>query len=140
MTLPYLKVEPELGISVIEECIVSGYKLKDQINEKYLKLRSEGSEDISVLNQLVFEWRDKVIGSLTTVFVSERELYNFRDARASALARIGISIKMNSLNNRLEAWIDKLNEYDRYIREQFSVHIEFIGRDKNSIIGNDSES
>lgn len=140
MGLPYLKIEPEDAIQVIDDCIVSGYHLKDKINQDYFADKTMVGQRISDWKKISQEWSRKVIEKLGNVFVSQKELYNFRDAPTSGMVRVGTNIEWNGIVNQIEARIGKLNEYDRYIREQFNIHIEVVGRDKITQIGNDAKT
>jgi hypothetical protein len=137
MGLPYLKLFPEEAIKTLEECIVLGYQVRDQIIQQYNSLT--GAENPTLLQpanhhimgyqKLADEWGNSTLQKLDNIFVSQRELYNFRDAQAPTGAT-SANVHWFEIIHKLKARIDKLNEYDRYIRDEFNVKIEYIGRDK----------
>lgn len=139
MALPYLKIEPDLALQVLDKCIVDGYQLKDKINGEYSSQKDKVPILVSGWRQLVDQWTNSTLQKLAQVFVSQKELYNFRDAKVSALMRVNTNIAWNSLINQLEARISKLNEYDKDIHERFNIKFEIVGRDKITQIGNKGE-
>ncbi len=131
MGLPYLKVQPEEAIQVLDECIVSGYKIKDQINAEYFQDRSTvNGEKITRWRDQSHAWADDCLKKLANLFVSQKELYEFRDAPVSPLMRVNTNVDWNEIINKHEAWVKRLTEYDRYIRNEFNVKVEVVGRDK----------
>jgi len=139
MILPYLKLQPEEAIRLLDRCIVAGYQTKDDISTEYFNNKSNVTDQR--INQWVLKantWANNTIESLKTIFVSLKESYNFRDAQASALVINGTNMQWNSINNQIEARIQKLNQYDADIRSHFSIKVEIVGRDK--IVQSGSES
>jgi len=133
MALQYLKVPPENALQILDECIVSGYQIKDKINKEYSK-ETINDEKLEGWRQLVFKWLNECIQKLDRVFISQKELYNFRDAQPP----FGVTsedVRWHGIIASLQARIDKLNDYDRFIHDRFNVKIEWIGRDKITQIG-----
>jgi len=139
MGIPYLKIQPEEAIQELDKCIVEGYQIKDKITQEYHTERAKADERIPEWQRIANDWLNNTIQKLETVFVSQKELYNFRDAHISPLMISNTNIKWNNIINRLQARIDKLNEYDVYIRNQFNVKVEFVGRDKIVQSGDNSK-
>lgn len=131
MSLPYLKLQPEEAIALIDKCIVAGYQVKDKINEEYFADKSNVTDEkIQNWSEEARKWANKTLQELDTIFASAKESYNFRDAPISALARNGTNIKWNGIVNQIEARIQKLNQYDAEIRTHFNIKVEIVGRDK----------
>lgn len=139
MALPYLKIQPDQAIQILDECIVSGYQLKDKINEEYFSNKDNAAQLISPWWQSANQWANSTIQKLSEAFVSQKELYNFRDAPLSPLMRVNTNADWNGIINQLEARIGKLNEYDKEIHSRFNIKFEVIGRDKIIQNGVDSE-
>lgn len=129
MELPYLKIEPEGALKILDECIVSGYRVKDKITEQYFSNKDKANQLISNWKQLAIDWAQATIDKLAEVFVSTKELYNFRDARPSPIIQINTNRLWNGIINKLEAQINKLNEYDKNIHERFRINVTVVGRD-----------
>jgi hypothetical protein len=129
MGLPYLKVQPEQAVQTLDKCIVSGYQIKDKITEQYISNKQKADEKIQEWEELAGGWALKTVKELEGVFVSQKELYNFRDAQPTFGATME-NVQYVGIKKILQARINKLNEYDMYIRNQFNVKIEVIGRDK----------
>ena len=130
MAIPYLKIEAEKAIQILDNCIVSGYQIKDKITQEYYAEKAKADEKITEWQKMANDWTDNTIHELSRVFISQKELYNFRDAHILPLRISNTNIKWNNIINHLQARIDKLNEYDSYIRNQFNVKVEVVGRDK----------
>lgn len=130
MALPYLKLPPEKSLLIIDECIVIGYRIKDQIIEEYSQNKSSvNDEKVSAWQLLANKWANESIEKLGSVFVSQKELYNFRDAQVP-FGATSENIQWFSIIAQMQARINRLNEYDAYIHQRFNVQVEFIGRDK----------
>ncbi len=127
MGLPYLKIEPEQAIMILDECIVSGYRIKDKISQEYYSNKEQADQKIPEWQKLANDWANSTIQKLEIVFVSQKELYSFRDARPP-FGATSENIKYIGIISHLQARTDKLNEYDLYIRNQFNVKLE-VGRD-----------
>lgn len=131
MAIPYLKSQPEEAIQILDKLIVDGYRLKDQINTEYKSKRMNLDQNIiDTWKNLVNDWTISCINELKTIFVSEKESFNFRDAAISPTGINGENIYWNSINNQISARIGKLNEYDQFIVQHFHINIEVVGRDK----------
>jgi len=130
MALPYLKIEPEQALQILDECIVSGYQIKDKINEEYFANKDKVAQFISTWRLSANEWADRTRQKISGVFVSQKELYNFRDAPLSPLMRSNTNVDWNAIINQITARINKLNEYDKDIHSRFNIKFEVIGRDK----------
>lgn len=134
MGLPYLKIQPEQAIQTLDECIVSGYQIKDKITQEYYAEKTKADERIPEWRRMANDWTNNTIQKLETVFVSQKELYNFRDAEPP-FGATSENVYYVGIVSRLKVRIDKLNEYDSYIRNQFDVKVEVVGRDKIVQIG-----
>lgn len=129
MGIAYIKVTPEEAIKILDECIVEGYQVKDKINQEYYSDKAGVEGKIGSWQQLSNEWTNNCLKRLGDVFVSLKELYNFRDARPP-FGATSENVRFIGIIDHIKARIEKLNEYDRYIREEFNVKVEFVGRDK----------
>jgi hypothetical protein len=85
------------------------------------------------------QWASRAISQLNKVFVSEKELYNFRDAPTSSSYKVGWNMDVCGLINVLDARITKLNAYDDNIRNNFKVSLEVVMRDKIIQTGNNGK-
>jgi len=137
MSLPYLIIEPEEAIKIIDDCIVKGYKVKDVIKNEYYTNKSEVNERITNWRAISNNWTKETIDHLARIFVSQKELYNFRDAEPPFSAT-SENTQFIGIVSYIKARLDKLNEYDKYIRQQFNVSIEVVGRDKIIQTGSNS--
>lgn len=137
MGLPYLKIQPEGAIEEIDHCIVKGYQIKDDIREAYYSDKTKVKELIADWEKMSNDWANDTIRRLERVFVSQKELYNFRDAEPP-FGATSENVQFVGIISTIKARLDKLNEYDMYIRNQFNVKIEVIGRDKIVQSGSDS--
>lgn len=129
MGIAYIKVIPEEAIKILDECIVEGYQVKDKISQEYYSDKAGLEGKIGSWQQLSNEWTNNCLKRLGDVFVSLKELYNFRDARPP-FGATSENVRFIGIIDHIKARIEKLNEYDRYIREEFNVKVEFVGRDK----------
>lgn len=129
MGLPYLKIEPDKAIQILDECIVSGYQIKDQISNAYYSDKEHANEKLPAWRQLATDWVNTALDKLGTVFVSQKELYNFRDADPP-FGATSENVQYVGIVSKMKARIDMLNTYDSYIRNQFDIKIEVVGRDK----------
>lgn len=129
MGIPYLKIQPEEAIQILDDCIVGGYQIKDKITQAYYSAKEKADENITEWQEFSNDWANNTIKKLETVFVSQKESYNFRDAPPPFCAT-SENVQYVGIVSYLKARIDKLNEYDAYIRKQFNIKIEVIEGDK----------
>lgn len=140
MGLPYLKLQPEEAIRLLDHCIVTGYQVKDEINNEYFNDKSNVTDEKIVLwSEKSKNWANETLQTLAIIFVSLKESYNFRDAPTSPLMRNGTNVKWNGIINQIEARISKLNQYDTDIRTNFNIKVEIVGRDKIVQSGTDGQ-
>lgn len=137
-TYPSIKTQPEEAIRILDDCIVSGYEVKDKIRTEYYSNKEQTNEKIPGWQNLSIDWTNKTIQKLETIFVSKKELYNFRDAQPP-FGATPENVRFVGIVSHLQARIDKLNEYDKYIRNQFNVKLEVVGRDKIIQQGNNGQ-
>jgi len=138
MGIPYLKIQPEEAIRELDKCIVEGYQARDKITQAYYSAKERADENIAEWQELSNDWANNTIKKLKTVFVSQKEWYNFRDA-PPPFGATSENVQYVGIVSYLKARIDKLNEYDTYIRNQFNIKMEFIGRDKIVQQGDNSQ-
>lgn len=137
MGLPYLKLEPEEAIRLLDHCIVSGYQIKDEINSDYFQNKSNvKDEKINTWQEKAIQWANDSLKTLEVIFVSLKESYNFRDAQVSIGVISGTNPKWNSIIKQIDARINRLNQYDTDIRGYFNIQVEIVGRDKIIQSGN----
>ncbi|OGG19030.1 hypothetical protein A3D78_06700 [Candidatus Gottesmanbacteria bacterium RIFCSPHIGHO2_02_FULL_39_14] len=129
MGIAYIKVPPEEAIKILDECIVEGYQVKDKINQEYYSDKSGAEGKIGNWQQVSIDWTNNCLKKLGDVFVSLKELFNFRDARPP-FGATSENVHFIGIIDHIKARIDRLNEYDRYIRDEFNVKVEVVGRDK----------
>jgi len=139
MGIPYLKVQPETAISVIDDCIVKGYEIKTKISHDYHSDKEKVEGKISEWQKTVIEWLNSTIEKLSEVFVSQKELYNFRDV-VPPLAATSENMQYFGIVHLMQARINKLNEYDNYIRDKFDVKVEVVMGDKITQHGDNSST
>lgn len=126
MAIPYLKVEPEKAVTEIERWIVEGYQLKDKIVKEYGEVKprfgdnSFTSDTIARWNQSATEWINNCLQDLEMIFVSLRELYNFRDSKPPFSAT-NENVHYVGIINAIDARIAKLNEYTNFIYHEFNI-------------------
>lgn len=134
MGLPYIKIQPEEALQILDNCIVSGYQAKDKITQEYYSDKQKAAENIARWQKIATDWANDTIQKLGEVFVSQKELYNFRDAEPP-FGATSENVHYVGIVSRLKARVDKLNEYDSYIRNRFNVKVEVVGRDKIVQVG-----
>lgn len=142
MGLSSIKIQPEIAVQILDNCIISGYRVKDEINEDYFQDKSAvDREKVSKWRIIANKWVNECLQKLGVIFISQKQLYDFRDAPSSPLVQVNTNIDWNAIINFLEARINKLKEYDKYIREEFNfnVKLEVVGRDKIVQLGNNSQ-
>jgi len=137
MGIPYLKIQPEESIQIIDELIVSGYKLKEKISSEYALDVNNADSKIAEWRRQSNDWCGVALLDLEKVFVSQKELYNFRDA-APPFGATSQNPHYVEIVRKIKARIDKLNEYDTYIRNQFNVQVEVVMGSKITQYGNES--
>ena len=76
MGIPYLKIQPEEAIQTLDNCIVSGYQVKDKITHEYYEDKTKVDKQISEWRKIANDWANETIRKLETVFISQKELYN----------------------------------------------------------------
>lgn len=135
-------MEPEKAIKIIEDCIVSGHKIKETIRKEYYSYINK-SERLLLPEEILQTWQDKallwaneVIDKLADIFISEKELYNFSDPNRN-YGGTNENVKYFGVVEDIRARIDLLNEYDKYIREKFNINVEVVFGDKITQKGND---
>lgn len=132
MALEYMKVTPEDAILTLEECLVTGYQLKDALEKEYADARSSeqgaSKENLTKWHHDLNDWTNTSLKKLSEVFKTPRQQYNFRDAKASAVHRIGVNMDFDNIVNHLQARIDVLNGYIEFIFQHGQITI-IAGRD-----------
>jgi hypothetical protein len=134
MGLPYLKVEADEAIAIINQCIVAGYKIKDEITNDYHNDKENAQAKIEEWRKHSWDWAVDTMNKLSDVFVSEKELYNFRDA-SPPFGATSENVQYFGTVQTMKARIDKLNTYDEKISQNFNVHLDVVMRDKITQIG-----
>lgn len=140
MSIPYLKITPEEAVQKIDHLIIEGYQVKDNINSDYFENASDVSDgSIEKWSSQALTWANTCIEELEMIYISQKEAYYFRDATSLPYMRVGTNAKWNGIVNQIEARLEKLKEYDDYIRKNFNIHLEFVSGDKIVQHGSDSE-
>lgn len=143
MPISYLKIKPEKAVTILEKWIVEGYKIKDMIVLEYTEFKprfgdnSFTNETIEKWREWVKKWTNECIKDIAGVFVSQRELYNFRDSRPP----FGVTsedVRYIGLVDTISARISRLNQYTEFILQQFNIKFTVkAGRDSIVQIGHD---
>ena len=126
MPIPYLKIQPEKAVGIIEKWIVEGYKIKDLIVLEYNQVKPRLGENSFTNDTLekwsgwVNKWTNECIQELAGIFVSQRELYNFRDAKPP-FGVTNENVRYVSLIDNISARINRLNQYTEFIFQQFNI-------------------
>lgn len=143
MSIPYLKVEPEKAVSVLEKYIIKGYRIKISISKEYSLMKDSGKwgnnsstiKTIANWHQWADGWTNKCVNEMFKIFFSSRECYNFIDAQPS-FGTTSEDVRYISILNHLRARIDFLNKQTEFIFQQFNIKFSVqAGRDANLQIG-----
>ena len=117
-----LKINPKKAYLQIDECIKSGYELRDYIVSQH---GTEMSQKIlDEMNLRASEWITSTQGTLLIIFPTASQSDAFIRITPSPLGRSGWNIKHNALLNRTEAQIEKLQEYQRIVNTYISKPLE----------------
>lgn len=135
MSLEYLKIAPEEAVKVLEEQIVKGYQLKDDLHKDYSQDSNISGERITAWRERLNSWTQDVIQKLQDIYLGVRQAYNFRDAKKDGLTRININVDFENIIKTLQSRIDILNSYTDFIFNHANISIT-AGRDANVQIGN----
>ncbi len=134
MGIPYIKVEAEVAVRILDELVVQGYKLKDNINSAYRDDPNMTPQSMVHWHWRVIEWSTHCWMELKGIFVSQKELFEFRDAPSPFDKNSGnLSVRSAMWNcsiKTIEGHTSKLMEYDRYIREHCEIKVEIVHGDK----------
>jgi hypothetical protein len=133
MGVPYMKVEGDEAYKVLDSVIVTGNKQRDVIVVAYRQFEgspdSVPSEKIVEWKKIALDWADDVWGKLEAIFISEAELYEFRDAEPP-FGATSANIHYSSIVLKMKARINKLTEFRNNIRDRFDVHLEVVQGNK----------
>ena len=126
MEKPYefLKVEAEEALQVLDECIVSGYKVKDEINGEYYPNKPVDGERLTKLREKANVWANETIKELRKIYASIKEQYNFRDAKTKQIIVNADDIDYFPIIGNLEARIELLNKYFDFILQHMQVKVK----------------
>lgn len=140
MELPYLKIEPEKAIQLLDSYLVQGYQKKDQINSEYNQNKATITPElINKWDQIATQWSQQTIMGLQNIFVSLVNAYNFRDAEISPFIIVGENKDWNNIIKYLDSKIKILNQYNAEIKTYFNIKVEVIGRDKVTVSGSNNK-
>ncbi|HSX07001.1 MAG TPA: hypothetical protein VLG92_04740 [Candidatus Saccharimonadia bacterium] len=132
MSLPFLKVSPEEAIALIQEMILAGYRLKDRVNAEHEQARIVSQDAVVAAapgwSREFTAWINESLAKLDDIYESQVYAYNFRDANTSnGLVMVGNTVRSDVILGT-HSRIEKLNEYERFIREHVTVEVS-AGRD-----------
>lgn len=143
MGIPYLKLDANESYDRLNKLVVQGNKDRDRIVADYAQYRDKRetvpTEKISSWSQIALGWANSTFKDLQDVFVSESELYEFRDA-APPFGATAQNVRYVSITSTMKARIDKLIEFRNTIRDRFEVNLEIVGGHKITQIGSDNQA
>ncbi len=133
MALAYLKINPEDAVKVLEACFSKGACLADQLESEYREVVNGDmvpDEKLQEWEQKSLAWAVETNRKLSDVFLHERQQYNFRQVKPTAMMRIGINTKFDKTTYTLKARLETLNSFIDFIFQHGNVSI-IAGRDVN---------
>jgi len=138
--IPFLKVDIVSAVEILDECILAGYKLKDEIAIEYNKVKQRVTvQEMSDWQSESRNWVNNCLNKLQQIYVSPREAYNFRDVKTT---RWLISSTANKdyvdIIDMFEAKIKLLNDYLSFILQRPNV-LFYSKRDLFVQFGSDSK-
>ena len=151
MPIKYLEVSAEEAVKRLTKLIEEGYKIKIGMDSEYTTLKQEkgGIDNSSVIESIekwevvANKWFSEAIAELFKIYTSKRMGYEFREAHPTiGLISKGNSMKWSTFSRNLGTKIDKLNQFDDFIKREFRIEIEYIAGDKfdNYGTGNQTKS
>lgn len=138
-----LKVTPDEAVQVIDECIVSGYRLKASITAEYRQLEKQTRGEV-IKNLLpdwrkrTSEWTTETIGKLQSIFISDRYAYEFAETQGGAMYSVGENSDWNAQTNLILARVATLNRFDNFLKQNFEIHFKYIAGNNYETHGQDS--
>lgn len=142
MSVKFLNVTAEEAVVELNRLIVEGYEIKVGLDSEYNQTKEEkGGIDNSGVHELIArwgvkadEWFNRTLGVLEKLYTSKRHMYELREAKEKGVSLLSStdSSKWNSLSKSMGAKVEKLNEFDDFIKREF--RIEYVAGDK--VIGN----
>jgi len=140
MSIKFLNVTAEEAVDALTKVIEVGYEIKIDMDTEYSNTKeAKGGVDNSSVQELVVLWEIKVnawfretIQILAKIYTSKRMAYEFREAQPQQLALQSTddNPKWFSVSRSMKAKLDKLNEFDNFIKREFRVQIDYIAGDK----------
>lgn len=135
-----MKVPAEEAIASIQNLILSGYKLKEDVEAEYAELRTNQAEVMKAAEgwKVTYaKWVRESMEALDKIYESPVYMYNFRDASpTSGMAMVGNVVRSNIVLNT-QSRIEKLNEYEQFIRTRVPITVVING-DQYSINGDNN--
>lgn len=146
MALTYLKIEPEKAIIVLNQLLVSGYRLKDKLVYEYKELHGGSdyyrSVDGAVPPETRKGWTDQLVtwatdtfNELQNIYISPAEAYKFKEAQTLPLSSQEFDTRFYSQLLMLQARLDTLSSYKDFIFQHSPIQIT-AGRDAYVQTGN----
>jgi hypothetical protein len=143
MGIPYLKISAEESYQILDNLVVEGNRIRDGIITAYGHFGQNPDAvpqtEIKNWQKEANDWCMKTINKLTTVFVSESDLYEFRDAQPPFGAS-SANPDYVTVIRKMKARLDKLVGFRNTIRDRFEVNLEIVGGHKITQIGADNQA
>ncbi|OGV93781.1 hypothetical protein A3B57_03890 [Microgenomates group bacterium RIFCSPLOWO2_01_FULL_47_10] len=134
MTVNFLKVQADEAVAVLDSCIVAGYELKRSIDSEYYESRENGQFQTNATTRLngwrkrIRTWVVNTQQKLNTIYISPRYAFDFEETVGTSHVIVGQNIEWCSLSDRIRTRIDRLIQFDDFIKQEF--YIEYVAGDK----------
>jgi len=138
MAVKFLNVTPEEAVVELNNLIVEGYEIKVGLDTEYHQTKkAKGGINNSSVEELIARWDEKAnewfnrtLQTLEKLYTTKRHMYELREAREKGMSLLSTddSGKWSSLSKNMGAKVEKLNEFDDFIKREF--RIEYIAGDK----------
>lgn len=149
MAIKYLEISAEDAVQALTKIIEEGYEIKIGMDTEYSNTKQEkGGIDNSSVIECVTKWETKAndwfrraMDDLLKIYTSKRMSFEFREAQPP----MGFQSNTDNLiwftvSRSMGAKLDKLNNFDDYIKREFRVEIEYVAGDKFEHYGSGNQN
>lgn len=138
MSIKFLNIPAEKAVLALSRIIEQGYEIKIGMDTEYARAKkTKGGVDSSVhvlvdkWEKQANEWFTKAIKKLSKIYASKRMAYEFQEAQSGiGFGSSDDDPEWRTINRAMRAKLDKLNQFDDFIKREFRVEIEYIAGDK----------
>lgn len=139
MAIKFLEISAEDGVSALTKVIEEGYEIKIGMDTEYSNTKREkGGIDNSSVIECVAKWEAKAndwfrrtMDELLRIYTSKRMSFEFREAHPPmGFQSDAENPKWFTVSRSMGAKLDKLNQFDDFIKREFRVEIEYVAGDK----------